>query len=73
MPILDAVAAAGAAWQRLSGRPVLLSRQKLLELKQAYWVCDASKANRELGFVTRVPLRTGLELTARWYRENGWL
>ena len=34
---------------------------------------DISRAKRELGFQPKTDLRTGIELTADWYRENGYL
>lgn len=34
---------------------------------------DISKARNELGYNPKVPLKEGLERTARWYKENGWL
>jgi nucleoside-diphosphate-sugar epimerase len=73
IPLLEVFAALGGIWARLSKRPVLLNDQKLQEMKQRYWLCDVSKARRELGFVPQVDLQTGMALTARWYREQGWL
>jgi nucleoside-diphosphate-sugar epimerase len=34
---------------------------------------DISKARNELGYNPKVPLKEGLERTAKWYKENGWL
>jgi len=34
---------------------------------------DISKAKRELGYDPKVDLRTGLERTAKWYKEFGYL
>jgi len=73
VPLLEVFAALGGIWARLSKRSVLLNDQKLQEMKQRYWLCDVSKARRELGFVPQVDLQTGMALTARWYREQGWL
>lgn len=70
LPVITAVAGLQA---RLTGRPALLNDQKLIELRRRYWVCSAEKARRELGFEAQYDLATGLRLTARWYRENGWL
>ena len=58
---------------RLTGQPALLNDQKLIELRQRYWVCSAEKARHELGFEAEYDLATGVRLTAQWYRENGWL
>jgi len=34
---------------------------------------DAAKARERLGWRTQVSLREGVERTARWYEEQGWL
>jgi len=73
IPLLEAFAALGGMWAKLSKKPFLLNSQKVLEMKQRYWLCDVSKARRELGFVPQVDLATGFARTARWYREHGWL
>jgi len=73
IPLLEAFAALGGMWAKLSKRPFLLNDQKVLEMKQRYWLCDASKARRELGFIPQVDLATGFAHTAHWYREHGWL
>jgi len=42
-----------------------------------FWVKNRSfsieKARRLLGYEPRVGVREGIERTARWYRENGWI
>ena len=59
--------------ERFARRPLLLNTQKIREMQEHYWVCDVSKARRELGFIPRVPLEQGVRETARWYRKQGWL
>ncbi|OQY22275.1 MAG: hypothetical protein B6I34_06145 [Anaerolineaceae bacterium 4572_32.1] len=71
--LLPVIAAAAGFQARITKRPALLNEQKLIELRQPYWVCSAEKARRELGFEAQHDLATGLRLTAQWYRENGWL
>lgn len=34
---------------------------------------DISKAKKELGYQPKVDLKTGLKITADWYRQQGWL
>lgn len=58
---------------RLLGKPVLLNVQKVKEISQKYWVCDVSKAKKELGFSPKYKLEEGAGKTARWYKEKGWL
>ncbi len=71
--LLPIIAAAAGLQARITGQPALLNDQKLIELRQRYWVCSAEKARRELGFEAQYDLATGIQLTAQWYRENGWL
>jgi nucleoside-diphosphate-sugar epimerase len=58
---------------RLTGRPALLNEQRIIDMRQPYWLYTAEKAHRELGFVPRYDLETAVQETANWYQENGWL
>jgi|SRR5580658_819976 dihydroflavonol-4-reductase len=60
-------------WTRLSGKPGILSRDKVLEACCAGWVCDPGRAGRELGFRASTSLEEGLRRTLAWYKEAGWL
>ncbi len=71
--LLPVIAAVAGLQARLTGQPPLLNDQKLIELRQRYWMCSAEKARRELGFEAQYDLVTGVYLTAQWYRENRWL
>ena len=42
---------------RMTGRPGILSRDKILDARQRYWVCDVTRAAVELDFRTRTSLR----------------
>jgi nucleoside-diphosphate-sugar epimerase len=72
-PAALAAAAADALAARLTGRKPLLTGDRIAELAQADWTCDASRARRELGFAPQVALPDGMRATAAWYREQGWL
>ena len=37
------------------------------------WTCDVSETEAAFGWRAEVPLFEGLERTARWYRQAGWL
>jgi nucleoside-diphosphate-sugar epimerase len=54
-------------------RPAIMSRQKVREAAQRYWLCDVSKTERDLRFWAEYPLEKGLELTWQWYRKKQWL
>jgi dihydroflavonol-4-reductase len=58
---------------KLFGKPALLNVQKAREITRKYWLCDISKAKRELGFSPRYNLDEGAKKTMRWYKEKGWL
>jgi len=60
-------------WARISGRPGIVSRDKIAEARCASWTCDVRRASAELGFEARVTLQAGLAESLAWYREAGWL
>lgn len=56
-----------------TGKPALLSPDKLRELLQPAWTCSSAKIRAELGFVPEYSLERGMDETCRWYREQRWL
>jgi dihydroflavonol-4-reductase len=70
---LSFIALWAKAQARLTGKPPLLNDQRIIDLRQAYWLCSAEKARRELGYAATVDLETAVHETADWYLENGWL
>lgn len=58
---------------RLTGKPPLLNEQRIVDMRQPYWLCSADKAGRELGYTTNSDLETAIQETADWYLEQGWL
>lgn len=50
-----------------------LNRQRVRDLKQRFWICDSTKAKKELGYRPTYFLQRGMQETAEWYRANGWL
>ncbi len=75
LPIVAAQAAGLCAelWSQVTRKPAILSREKVAEACCAAWVCDTSRASRELGFGARTSLEKGLAETLAWYKEAGWL
>lgn len=57
----------------VTGRPRLLTSDKIREAYAGSWTCRIDKARDELGFVCDVGLPDGFALTVAWYREHGWL
>jgi nucleoside-diphosphate-sugar epimerase len=50
----------------------MLTRDKLNELFEQ-WVCDGSRAQRDLDWHPEVSFEVGVERTVASYREAGWL
>lgn len=70
--VAAALAHAGEGARRLGFLPTL-DRARLTELTAGGFVCRVSKARDRLGFEAEVPLASGLERTAAWYRDAGLL
>lgn len=67
-------AASMAGWAgKMVGRMPAFNRDKAEELLARAWLCDTSRARNELGWRPEIELASGLNETARWYREHGWL
>lgn len=57
---------------RILDRLMKTERLKRID-RPPHWICDGSKAHKELGFFARTPLPDGIRDTALWYKEHGWL
>ena len=51
----------------------IFDERRMRDLAVHTWTCDTSVTERALGWRAEVPLFEGLERTARWYRQAGWL
>ena len=71
--LVRGAAAASELGARLVGRATIFNRDKARELLASGWLCETAAAERDLGFVARTPLASGLRETAEWYRSRGWL
>jgi nucleoside-diphosphate-sugar epimerase len=58
---------------RLRRQAVIFTRDKVIEMRQPYWVCSHDEISRDLGWQPQVGLSEGAALTAAWYRQHGWL
>jgi nucleoside-diphosphate-sugar epimerase len=58
---------------RVTGKPALLNDQRIIDLRQPYWLCSGEKARRQLGFAPQYDLAPALAATADWYRRNEWI
>jgi len=60
-------------WSRITGKPGIVQREKVVEAQCKFWTCDAGRAAAELGFEAPTSLEDGLAETLAWYKEAGWL
>ena len=57
----------------LFGAKPLLTPDRIIELSQANWTCDDTRARLDIDYESRVSLPEGFKTTAEWYRKAGWL
>ena len=57
----------------LTGKVATLNRERVRVIMEEFWICDANRAKKELGFSPRVGFADGAKLTTAWYRQQGWL
>ncbi|MBS1854679.1 MAG: NAD-dependent epimerase/dehydratase family protein [Acidobacteria bacterium] len=72
-PVALAVGACAEAAARLTGKPGIISREKVREARFPFWTCDPARATAELGFTAPTAIEAGLAETLAWYKEAGWL
>ena len=58
---------------KFSGKPPLLNKGKVEEMLHRNWVCDITKAKKDLSFEPKISLSQGAKLTFEWYRKENWL
>lgn len=72
-PVVRALITVTAVAARMTGRATFLEPSKAPELLAPAWACTSDALARDAGWRVEVDLHRGLEETARWYREAGWL
>jgi nucleoside-diphosphate-sugar epimerase len=51
----------------------LLNRQKIIEAKQAAWLCSNTKIKKRLHWRPEISLENGIKQTAEWYIMENWI
>lgn len=73
-PILGLMSRVAELWGRLRNRPVVLTRDKVADIRQRHWVCSAQTLRDELGWAPTTQFtQGGAAATAQWYLSEGWL
>lgn len=71
--VVSGIAGLTEIYSKISGRPNIVSRQKLIEMKQDFWICSPQKAKRDFGFESKIDLEEGIKDTLAWYVKHNWL
>lgn len=71
--IVFSIAAVAQFFAMFSSKPATLNIEKAKDLVQSYWICDTSKAMRELGYKQNVSLEEGIKRTCDWYKKMKWI
>ncbi|NWG27940.1 MAG: NAD(P)-dependent oxidoreductase [Ignavibacteriaceae bacterium] len=67
------IAAIAQFFAVFSSKPATLNIEKAKDLTQRYWICDPSKAMRELGYKQKVSIEEGIKRTCDWYKKMKWI
>jgi len=71
--IVFTIAAFAQFFAMFSSKPATLNIEKAKDLTQKYWICDTSKAIRELGYRQKVSVEEGIKRTCEWYKKMKWI
>ena len=55
------------------GSKPLLTPDRMIEMSQASWTCDDTRARLDIDYESSITLPDGMRSTAEWYRREGWL
>jgi nucleoside-diphosphate-sugar epimerase len=72
-PVAYGVAFVIEVFSTLRKKPSILSRQKMKEIQEPFWVISNQKIKSELGYSSKVSLEEGLKMGYDWYKEQNWL
>jgi nucleoside-diphosphate-sugar epimerase len=73
LTLINTIAGVTEVIARIRKKPNILSRQKVIEMKQDFWICSPKKAWQDFGWEAQIDLDTGIKETLGWYVSEGWL
>lgn len=56
-----------------SSKPATLNIEKAKDITQQYWICDTSKAIKDLGYKQNIQVEEGIKRTVEWYKQMNWI
>jgi nucleoside-diphosphate-sugar epimerase len=73
IPVLRFAAKFSEAYGRATNKAMMFTQDKVNELAIKNFDFDLSATRDELGWSPKVNFADGAKITAKWYRENGWI
>jgi nucleoside-diphosphate-sugar epimerase len=73
LPVAQIIALFMEISAKITRQNTILNREKMLEIKEPYWVISPKKAQQDFDYSTQFPLSLGIQNTLKWYLENKWL
>jgi nucleoside-diphosphate-sugar epimerase len=72
-PVASIISTAIETITRMTGTVSILNRQKMLEVREKFWLCSSEKASGMFGYTPLFETYHGLEETYHWYKNQNWL
>jgi nucleoside-diphosphate-sugar epimerase len=71
--LLYTIAAIAQFFSIFSSKAATLNLEKAKDLVQHAWICDTSKAMRDLEYRQNISIEDGVKRTCEWYKEMKWI
>jgi dihydroflavonol-4-reductase len=71
--VVYTIAAIAQFFAMFSSKPATLNLEKAKDITMHAWICDTSKAKKELGYCQKVSIEEGIQRTCDWYRKMNWI
>ncbi len=71
--VVYSIATVAQFFAMFSSKPATLNIEKAKDITQQAWICDISKAKKELSYNQNISLEEGISRTVAWYKKMNWL
>ncbi len=71
--LMDGLSLAADGLSRITGKASIISRERVIDMKQDFWVCSPRRAKEDFKFEAKISLEDGINETLTWYQKNHWL
>lgn len=71
--LMDGLSFAADGLSKITGKAYIINRQRVVDIKQDFWVCSSKQAKTDLKFEAKTSLEQGIRETISWYKEKHWL